>query len=268
MNASTDNGGTWRRGRHGASDLEREGDQLRAHMDSTLDEIERELSPQKLLDRSMEFFREHGSDFVREAGDTIRRNPMPVLLTAAGIAWLTASVASSRSSSQQRRWEGSSWEGEGSHLDEDMASFDDYSAGHGYGDTSPHSASYSGSTQSGATSRWKEKSQHLKEKSQHLQHQLHEKSQQVGSEIGSQLGRLVREQPLALGALALAAGALLGAALPMTNYENRMMGPGRSRSSWRERGNGGQRTDRTEASREFSSSAAETAAGGTTMADE
>lgn len=251
MNASTDNGGTWKRGGTygGASDLEREGDQLRADMDRTLDEIERELSPHKLLDRSMEFFREHGSDFVREAGDTIRRNPMPVILTAAGVVWLTAAVASSRSSSGQgrQRWD------EGSHIDTDMGSFDDFAAGQGYGDTSAHSGAYSGTS-----SRWKEKSQHL-------QHQLHEKSHQVSSEVGSQLARLVREQPIALGALALAAGALLGAALPMTNYENRMMGPSRSRS-WRERGEGSQRSDE---SREFSSSsAAGTTAGDTTMVDE
>ncbi|HEY0938694.1 MAG TPA: DUF3618 domain-containing protein [Steroidobacter sp.] len=247
MNASTDKGGTWKRGGTygGASDLEREGDQLRADMDRTLDEIERELSPHKLLDRSMEFFREHGSDFVREAGDTIRRNPMPVLLTAAGVIWLTAAVASSRSSSGQgrQRWDG------GSHLDEDMASFDDFSAGHGYSDTSTHS---------GSTSRWREKSQHL-------QHQLHEKSQQVSSEVGSHLARLVREQPIALGALAVAAGALLGAALPMTRYENRVMGPSRNRSSWRDREERGQRSDE---SREFSSSAAGTTAGDTTMIDE
>ncbi len=251
MNANTDNGGTWKRG-GGAygrpGDLEREGDQLRADMDRTLDEIERELSPHKLLDRSMDFFREHGSDFVREAGDTIRRNPMPVLLTAAGVVWLTAAVASSRSSSSGQGRQ--RWDGDGSHLDEDMASFEDFSAGHGYGDT------YGDTT--GSSSRWKEKSQHL-------QHRLHEKSQQVGSEVGSHLARLVREQPLALGALALAAGALLGAALPMTNYENRMMGPARGRSSWRDRDEGGQRGGE---SREFSSSAAGTTAGDTTMVDE
>jgi hypothetical protein len=212
MNAGT-NGGSWRRGN--AADLEREGDQLRADMDRTLEDIERELSPDKLLNRSMAFFREHGSDFVREAGDTIRRNPLPVLLTAAGVVWLTAAVASSRSGrsggsdTPRRRWRG---DGGGAHIDEDMASFDDFSGGQGY-------------ARSSSERDWSERRER-------------DCQSESGWQQDSQLVRLVREQPLALGALALAAGALLGAALPMTDYENRMMGPSRNRFSSRGRDDG------------------------------
>lgn len=46
-----------------------------------------------------------------------------------------------------------------------------------------------------------------------------------GGKIGSGLNTLVREQPLVLGALAVATGALLGAAVPMTAYEDRIAGP-------------------------------------------
>ena len=41
---------------------------------------------------------------------------------------------------------------------------------------------------------------------------------------------LIDEQPLVLGALALAAGAIIGAALPTTQYENRTVGPVRNRT--------------------------------------
>lgn len=44
-------------------------------------------------------------------------------------------------------------------------------------------------------------------------------------DAGSSFVNLVQEQPVALGALALAAGALLGAAFPITAYENRLVGP-------------------------------------------
>lgn len=37
--------------------------------------------------------------------------------------------------------------------------------------------------------------------------------------------RLMRRQPFSLGALAMAAGALIGAVLPMTRYENKWVGP-------------------------------------------
>jgi ElaB/YqjD/DUF883 family membrane-anchored ribosome-binding protein len=41
---------------------------------------------------------------------------------------------------------------------------------------------------------------------------------------------MMEEQPLVLGALALAAGAIVGAALPTTQYENRTVGPVRNRT--------------------------------------
>jgi hypothetical protein len=99
MNATTDN--------RSPADLEREGDEIRADLDRTLDEIQRRFNPAELMDRSMEYFRENGSELLREAGDTIRRNPVPLLLTAAGLVWLTASVAKSRSSSSYASESGS-----------------------------------------------------------------------------------------------------------------------------------------------------------------
>lgn len=90
MNATTDE--------RSAADLEREGEQIRASLDRTLDEIQHRLSPAELMDRSMEFVRENGMDLLHEAADTVRRNPVPVVLTAAGLVWLVASVAKSRSS--------------------------------------------------------------------------------------------------------------------------------------------------------------------------
>lgn len=178
------------------ADLEREGDELRADMDRTLNRIERELSPDKLMDRSMEFFREHGGDFVKEAGATVRNNPVPVLLTAVGVIWLTAAVASSRSTARGRSHI------DRSHIDEDMESFGDFAEGQDYagdGNGERRFADRFGRTPGFGR-------------------------EQKGREQKSHLMRLVREQPIALGAVALAAGALLGAALPMTDYENRLMG--------------------------------------------
>jgi hypothetical protein len=171
-------------------------------MDRTLDQIEHELSPGKLLDRSKEFVREHGGDFVREAGTVVRENPIPVLLTAAGVVWLTAVMARPRAGSHTHSRDTQSRgnrNGGALHLDEDMESFEDFAAGHG--------GSSGGSSDGPALS-------------------------QPVRRMQSHLTRLVREQPIALGALALAAGALLGAALPMTEYENNVLGTsGRKRSS-------------------------------------
>src|SRR5689334_487528 len=89
MNARTD--------RRSAADLERQGERIRANLDQTLDEIQHKFSSGELLDRSMEFIRDTGSEFLREAADTVRQNPVPVVISAAGLIWLATSMARSRS---------------------------------------------------------------------------------------------------------------------------------------------------------------------------
>ena len=213
MNATTDNGGWQNQNRSAGSNrstaqLEREGEEIRADLDRTLDEIERKLSPGELLDRSVEFLRDHGSDFLAEAGETVRRNPVPVLLTAAGLVWLTASIAKSRS---------------GSRLSSD------YTRGSGYDSTSDVGQAGMGERTREAASELTRKatgklsnSVHaLKDRGKGAMHAVQNRTQGASSNFVN----LVQEQPVALGALALAAGALLGAAFPITPYENRLVGP-------------------------------------------
>lgn len=69
-------------------ELERAADRLRADMDRTLDALERKLSPSQLLDRSLTYLREHGGDMAVAFGDSVRRNPVPIMLTVAGLGWL------------------------------------------------------------------------------------------------------------------------------------------------------------------------------------
>jgi ElaB/YqjD/DUF883 family membrane-anchored ribosome-binding protein len=217
MNATTDNGDWARSGAPNPSttDLEREGEEIRADLDRTLDEIERKLSPGELLDRSMEFFRNNGSEFIREAGETVRNNPIPVLLTAAGLIWLTTAVASkaSRSSSTSSPDEG-----------EEFSSLRGSSGGeYGESDYAAGSENYGQENyaQQDTQSRVRSTTQRVKGKLSNSMHALQERTGKAGANINN----LVQQQPIALGALALAAGALIGAALPITQYENRLIGP-------------------------------------------
>jgi ElaB/YqjD/DUF883 family membrane-anchored ribosome-binding protein len=199
MNATTD--------RRSAADLERRGEQIRANLDQTLDEIQRKFSSGELLDRSVEFIRDSGTELLREAADTVRRNPVPVVLTAAGLVWLVASVAKSRNddgySGREREWRGDrDWRGDEERWD------------------------------TSARGRVKNAAHQVRSRARRVQGQVSERLsgsmqtvQARSSQVRSRLDDLVQEQPLALGALALAAGALIGAALPMTEYENRHVGP-------------------------------------------
>ena len=153
MNATTD--------KRSADYLERRGEQIRADLDRTLDEIGRKFSSGELVDRSVEFVRDRGPELLREAGESVRRNPGPVLLTAAGLIWLTSSIARSRSDQRSLK-----------------------------GEYLPVRA--------------------VRRRSRYAR---------------SRLNRLMHEQPFSIGALALAAGALIAAVLPMTRYENKWVGP-------------------------------------------
>jgi ElaB/YqjD/DUF883 family membrane-anchored ribosome-binding protein len=228
MNASTDNGAWAKPGATNRSpaDLEREGEQIRADLDRTLDEIERKLSPGELLDKSVDFLRNNGSEFIREAGETVRNNPIPVLLTAAGLIWLTTSIATrnrSRASSYDESDEFSSYRGS-----------DDYGE-YGHNEAGIRSrVDEARARMSNAAHRVSDRvtgtAQDVADRARgRLSSTMHSVQERTHG-MQSDLMDLVQRQPIALGALALAAGALIGAALPVTQYENRLVGPARDRT--------------------------------------
>lgn len=210
MNATTDN--------RTAADLEREGEEIRADLDRTLDEIQQRFSSGELLDRSVEFLRNTGSELLREAGETVRRNPVPVLLTAAGLLWLTSSVVSSRRHPEAR---GGARGGAGPRSSRSGAhSRGDYSS-QGYSAQWSRGDDWDNSVHG----RMRNAAHRVRSKVQQRMSSSMQAAQSHTYEARSHFSNLVQEQPIALGALALAAGALLGAALPMTRYENRWVGP-------------------------------------------
>ena len=68
--------------------LEREINQTRDEMNRTLDSLERKLTAGQLLDQCLKFFGKTGSEIGSSIGNCIKENPMPVVLTATGIAWM------------------------------------------------------------------------------------------------------------------------------------------------------------------------------------
>lgn len=194
MNATPGNRGTSSRE---PSELEREADEIRADMDRTLDALERKFSPAQLLDRSLGYLREHGPQLTQNVGDTVKHNPLPVLMATAGVAWLIASSMSSRR-----------------QMDSGM-----------YGDT-PYDES------GGLKSKIRERASAARDRVRssrtvnRMSSAMHTRTDQVQQRMHG----LVEEQPLVLGALAVAVGAIIGAALPSTEYENRTVGQVRDRT--------------------------------------
>jgi len=174
--------------------LERTAEQIRADLDRTLDALERKLSPSQLLDRGLAYLRDHGGDMTRSVGEAMRRNPVPIVLAVAGIGWLVASSLRSRD-----------------ELDRDE--IDDGTLGDEAPDADrpPRRARF----YDGVSNRFSRAADATRERTRGTQYQ-----------VVSQIER----QPLLLGGIAVALGALLGAVIPATEYEDRVVGELRDRA--------------------------------------
>lgn len=161
-------------------------DRTRGEMDRTLAAIEHRLTPGQLVDQGLDYLRSSGAnEFVQNLGGAAKQNPMPVAVTAIGLAWL---MALGRQPAQQDSYGSSS-----SGL-RDKAS--------GAMQSASESISSAKDRMSGSMDTAREQWQRAR----------------------GGLDRLVNEQPLALGAIGLAIGALLGAAAPRTRFEEETVG--------------------------------------------
>jgi ElaB/YqjD/DUF883 family membrane-anchored ribosome-binding protein len=196
------------------ADLEREAEAIRADMDRTLNALERKFSPEQLLDRSLGILRERGPDLVRTVGDTVRNNPIPVLLTLTGAAWLIASAVRSNSTEPSRLSQRLGQTRLGSRLQETANTVRDRAS---TATQTVRERAYSAteSTRNRASQTWRTARDATRERARQTQ---------------AQVENFVQEQPLLVGAIAVAVGAAIGAALPTTAYENRTLGDLRDRT--------------------------------------
>jgi ElaB/YqjD/DUF883 family membrane-anchored ribosome-binding protein len=185
-------------------DLQREADAIRADMDRTLNALERKLSPRQLLDRSLTYMQENGGDVLQKIGATVNKHPLPLLLTSAGLIWL---AAASRSSSR-RRWDTPSTAPRSGDFDATSQSF----------------GSSSGQVGSGLKARANRTLDATRQRASRTLGATRERTQELGQNLNS----LVREQPLVCGAVALAVGAIVGAAFPASAYERNLVARARA----------------------------------------
>jgi len=193
--------------------IENEIARTRADMDSTLDAIQRKLSPTELMDQAMNYVRHTGADqVIGGIGRTMRDNPIPIALIGLGCAWLLYSGVSSRRDGERRTDDG-----------RDMSGGDYYPAANGGGE-GRFAALRDGAsrTAEAVTSAAHDAVEGVREAARTVK---------LGEYARDGMGRarhgydaMVADRPLALGAIGLAVGAAVGLMLPATRQEDEALG--------------------------------------------
>lgn len=175
--------------------LERDIDRTRSDLGRTIDELENRLSPGQLLDQALGMARRHGGEFATNLGRSAQNNPVPMLLTGIGIAWMMGSSNEPRAAPRSDR---------AADAKDRMQS-------------GARSAKSAAVAVSGKASR-------VKESVGDRMTEAGERARLQSDRVRQGLSQLLEDQPLVVGAIGIAIGSALGAALPRTDAEDRLMG--------------------------------------------
>jgi ribosome recycling factor len=247
------------------AEIEAQIEQTRAQMGHTIDEIQVRLSPEYIKQQTQETIREATvgkvekmanqaerkvKNWRRDAMGTVKENPIPVALIGIGLGWLLMKDGNGNGdydSYYQRPYgSGSGYQSynrqEGRYYQGDM--YGDRYEGR---DTMDNAKDWAGDKASSI----KNKAEHtvdkvqqkgeeaidtIREKAEHTAEQTQETIHNAEMEARRQMYRAKRtfwdtlnEKPLTLGIAALAAGAVVGLALPGTRLEDQLLGDTRDR---------------------------------------
>lgn len=200
--------------------IEDEIERTRDEMASTLNAIERKLSPKQIMDQAVDTMRDLASDQSRVA-QIVRDNPLPLALIGLGIGWLAVSGSMSRRSSTP---EGSyeSMEGLAPAWGSGVESQTYGSAG---------SAEYTGSESRDIRDRASQLAGTARESvsraADSTRGKVSEWSRQARTSANQAAGRTreaYMDHPLTMGVVAALVGAAVGAMLPRSRVEAETLG--------------------------------------------
>ncbi len=170
--------------RRDPADLEREAADARADVESTLESLEQLLSPSDLLARAVGTIKRNGGEFGRNFMAQVRDNPVPTVLAGLGLAWLF--TASDRPAR----------------------------------DSHASSGVLRGATADGV----RNSAAAMADETRVAARRVRRASMNGARGIREAYLYMRDEQPLLLGALAVATGAAIGALLPRTETEDELLG--------------------------------------------
>ncbi|MFC0338089.1 Protein of unknown function [Kushneria avicenniae] len=244
-------------------EIEADINRTRSHLDDTLSDFQERFSSDHMMHSAMEYVKSDSArDYFSNLGRSIRDNPMPAAMIGVGIGWLIYSQSSGSSRSdvptrfndkrqKQARHAAADTTPQTHEYDElyDEPLFDEplYSEGesvdqyyssrssqhddgglrqrasdamHGAGDKARSVKDGAGERAHNFKSGAGDRMHRMKQGSSDRLHNASSKAR----DTGSWLSDMAHDNPVAAGALGLAAGALLGSLLPASRAEQRAMG--------------------------------------------
>lgn len=194
-------------------ELEREIDQTRTEIGNIVHALENKLSPGELIDTALGYVKGGSGEFFNNLSNTVKANPVPTVLTSIGLIWLMAG--------QNRQ----------PHANVTTTGYNTGSNGPSMGDKL--SAKTAGIKQQGASI--KEKASHMGQSVSESLGSARSRASDSGRQASARLrsgadrarggfNQLLQEQPLALGAIGIALGALIAASVPPSRREDEMLG--------------------------------------------
>ena len=237
--------------------------ETRAEMDETIDALGAKLDPSNLANQAKDMFTSSAQDYgsqlmdkVKDSSvlDTIKDNPMPALAVGLSVAWFLSKVGESEADrhrherylatgdpyyAPRRRGYGSydpdgygryaydpytgARYGSGSGGDESLLDKAKDAAGDAVDAVKDKAGDLADSARDAAGSA-KDRASHLASGAGDRAHRTGGQMQRYERRAESWLDRQMTANPLAVGAVAMAAGALVGLSIPETDAENELMG--------------------------------------------
>jgi hypothetical protein len=242
-----------------AAEIEREVDAERARVAETIDKLQNSVSLGNVVDEVVRTVGPYGADFGRNLSRQVRDNPLPLLLTGLGLAWLMVGSGPRR---EDRYWEDydqddldevyrpaaasatpvypeASWESDrdeeasgmsmGERMRRARAGVGHAASGaaSGVGSAASGIASGVGHTASGvadAAGRATGAVRGAGSAAWHSAGSVGRSAYRGGRSLQDGFERMLDEQPLVVGALAFAAGAAIGSTMPRSRTEDDLFG--------------------------------------------
>lgn len=224
-------------------EIRAEIEDTRLEMGDTLSELGNRLEPGRLVDQAKENVREATIGRVEETAkgvstmvmETIKKNPIPAAMAGAGLALLWANRNSGNGNGngysaayRSNGYRGDEYRGEQSGGGLDVSKVGDVASG--IGQNVGQTVGQVGESATQVTG------------------EVIERGRQTVEQVGWRLDSFMQASPLAMGAIALGAGAVVGALVPETQQERQVLGDASQKIGTTVRDTVGQVTQKAEES--------------------